>query len=104
MPDKTDKKAVVVTQAQAEAMTNGYLVCAPFPKMHEDDIVTLCTSCARRVIHRPHAPKNLKPICLDCVLLEVKAQGEKRPFDFKMTEKTAEEMRSFLMRVIRSQR
>ncbi len=53
------------------------LVCGPtsyFP----DDVHGKCDVCGKAIVYRPHAPKDVKRLCLDCLLKEVGASPEDR--------------------------
>ena len=46
-------------------MTLTYLICAPTGHF-ADDVADRCATCDAPIVHRPHAPPNAVPICLEC--------------------------------------
>ncbi len=61
-------EAPLISDAEAEQAE--FVICGtpdistPFA----DNVQTVCVDCGRAVIHRPHAPKRPKKICLECGL------------------------------------
>lgn len=46
-----------------------YLVCAPNgPSPFSDNLTAFCSHCGIKVMHRWHAPRKPKKICLDCAM------------------------------------
>jgi len=53
------------------------LVCIKLstPLMFADNVIASCTGCGAALQHRPHAPPDAEPICMDCVIDEAREQG-----------------------------
>jgi hypothetical protein len=60
----------VTIASDEEAETMDYVVCAPegTPSPFDDNLTALCCKCSVKVIHRWHAPRKPKKICIDCMI------------------------------------
>jgi len=70
-----------------------YIVCGN-QSYYSDDVWDKCCECGDKVVHRPHAPKDVKKICLKCVMFMNDSQPE-----IHMTEETKKDVDEFLKRM-----
>jgi hypothetical protein len=67
---KWPKNIKVVSDEEAEKVD--YVVCMPVgPSSFDDNLTAFCCKCGIKVMHRWHAPRKPKRICLDCVMKEI---------------------------------
>jgi len=60
----------VVSDEEAEEAD--FIVCgSPGPTPWLDNVETTCGDCGSAVIHRPHAPKRPRKVCVACALLRM---------------------------------
>lgn len=71
------------------------VVCLPWaaPSHFADDVRAKCLCCGREVRHRPHVPREAKPMCTFCYVKH--ATPEDRVM---VTRKTYEEVAAYLRR------
>lgn len=63
--DKLVKNIVSDEEAEeADAVVCAPLADSPF----EDNVHTECAECGCQIMHRPHAPKKPKKICMECAI------------------------------------
>jgi hypothetical protein len=66
-----DTEIPVTVVSDEEAETVDYVVCVPAgtPSPFSDNLTAFCCRCGVKVIHRWHAPRKPKKICLECMVI-----------------------------------
>ena len=63
-----------------EAEQTAMVACMPAdqvdPTVFADNVLTECSQCGRKIVHRPHAPKKPPKICVPCVMIIAQTNPE----------------------------
>ena len=74
------------------------LICAETGN-YPDDVPGECNECGKKIVYRPHAPKDVLRLCLGCGLSEmVAARMRGEPVNMGVTAKTLEEVAAWKAR------
>lgn len=70
------------------------MVCmrATDPLMMADNLVGECSECGSKVQYRPHNPKHLVKICLECALPEMNKAAQEGDLSIVITEKARQDV------------
>lgn len=86
-----------IIEDAADAGDAQYVVCAlmTIPLMLPDNLVAECCACAAPVQHRPDVPKDVRKICLDCVMPELVERLAKNDLRVVTTRKAMDEVAAY---------